>query len=105
VRALVDLLRDMAVDPTCPPAPDNPLRQVILNTHSPDVVRRLYEEEILWVERYDSPRGARAHVRALRDGWRSDDDAIPKELIEEYIQGAPLGLRWSRQLTLFRGDA
>jgi hypothetical protein len=35
---MLDLLRDLVVDPGQPVGPENPLRQVIVNTHSPSVV-------------------------------------------------------------------
>ena len=104
VPALVDHLRDLAVDPSIPPGADNPLRQVVLNTHSPDVVRRLAPSEVLWVERLDTARGARAHVRPVAGGWRGDHDAVRRERVESYIQGAPLGPHWSQQLALFGSE-
>jgi predicted ATPase len=39
IPAMVDLLRRLAVDPQQTPGTDNPLRQVIVNTHSPEFVR------------------------------------------------------------------
>ena len=36
---MVDLVRRLAVDPTELPGPDNPIRQVVVNTHSPFFVR------------------------------------------------------------------
>lgn len=38
LKAMVDLVTDLAVDPGLPPGDDNPFRQVIVNTHSPGVV-------------------------------------------------------------------
>jgi predicted ATPase len=49
--AMVDLLRDLAVDPFVPPGPDNPLRQVILATHSPLFVQLQNREDLLHAER------------------------------------------------------
>ncbi len=38
IAKMLHLLRDIAMDVNCPVGPDNPLRQVIINTHSPLVV-------------------------------------------------------------------
>ena len=46
VPNLTDLLRDYAVDIEEPVAPDNPLRQVTVNTHSPEVVRQFPYNDI-----------------------------------------------------------
>lgn len=39
IEAMVELLRDLAVDPQFPPGEDNPLRQVMVATHSPAFVQ------------------------------------------------------------------
>lgn len=49
IPGLVDMLRDFAVDPSENIASDNPLRQVIVKTHSREVVRHLRPEEIVFV--------------------------------------------------------
>ena len=48
VPNLVDLLRDYAVDVEEPVASDNPLRQVTVNTHSPEVARQFSFDDIVW---------------------------------------------------------
>lgn len=45
--AMVEILRDLAVDPDEAPGTDNPLRQVIANTHSPALVQLLNPDELL----------------------------------------------------------
>lgn len=45
--AMVRLVRDLAVDPNEPPSPDNPFRQVIINTHSPWVVQLCDPDDLL----------------------------------------------------------
>jgi len=47
VPAMVGLLRRMTVDPTIAPGDENPLRQVIVNTHSPEFVRAHDPNELL----------------------------------------------------------
>ena len=47
---LVELLRDYAVDTQETVASDNPLRQIIVNSHSPEVARQLSFSDIVFVE-------------------------------------------------------
>lgn len=47
MQAMVDLLRDLAVDPEQAPGPDNPMRQVILATHSPWFVQLQNRSDLL----------------------------------------------------------
>lgn len=47
VPAMIGLLRRLAVDPFNSPGPDNPLRQVIVNTHSPTFVQGQSPEELV----------------------------------------------------------
>lgn len=41
---MLDLLQDITTDVTEPTGPDNPLRQIIINTHSPSVVSEVPED-------------------------------------------------------------
>ncbi|MGH9764617.1 MAG: AAA family ATPase, partial [Blastocatellia bacterium] len=50
IPAMLRLLRDIAVDPNEPIGPDNPLRQVIINTHSPSVVGEVPQDSLLVAE-------------------------------------------------------
>ena len=45
---IVQLIRDLAVDVEMRPGVDNPLRQVIVNTHSPAVVQLVGDEDLLF---------------------------------------------------------
>lgn len=47
--AMIALLRDIAVDPTEPSGEDNPLRQIIINTHSPSVVAEVPDDSLIVV--------------------------------------------------------
>lgn len=49
--AMIELLRDLAVDPFAAVGTDNPLRQVIINTHSPTVVAEVPDDSLLLAER------------------------------------------------------
>ncbi|GIF14523.1 AAA family ATPase [Actinoplanes teichomyceticus] len=48
--AMLDLIRDLAVDPTAVPDATNPFRQVIVNTHSPGVVQLCNTDDLLLAE-------------------------------------------------------
>lgn len=50
IPAMIRLLQDIATDADEPVGPDNPLRQVIVNTHSPAVVLQVPEETLLVAE-------------------------------------------------------
>lgn len=73
---MVQLIEDLAVDPNEAPADDNSLRQVIVNTHSPGVIKLVSPDTLLvGSERLVHVDGAA--VMALRlDGingtWRTD---------------------------------
>jgi hypothetical protein len=60
--AMVNLLRDLAVDPFKHPDEHNPVRQVIINTHSPGVVQLVNEDDLLFATRGGGPirKGVRA---------------------------------------------
>lgn len=49
IPAMIALLRDIAVDPSEPCDDDNPLRQVIINTHSPQVVSEVPDDSLVLV--------------------------------------------------------
>lgn len=76
VGAMVGLLRDLALDPLEAPGDGNPLRQVLINTHSPLVFNELHNDEVIFVELDDLVVGT-AHGRATRtrvpdSTWRSE---------------------------------
>lgn len=80
LAALAELLRSVAVDPRDPPGPHNPLRQIIINTHSPALVELLPPDAILLAESHltDGPGGRPAHTLRLvapAGTWRATDDA------------------------------
>lgn len=77
VAAMVRLVQDLAVDPDHEPGPDNPLRQVIVNTHSQAIVRLVGEDDLLlastetvWDPGDDSERLALC-LRPMRGSWRA----------------------------------
>lgn len=75
IPAILRLLQDIATDVNSPIGPDNPLRQVIVNTHSPAVVKQVSEDSLLVAELKetvrDDQRFKRACFRWLPDTWRA----------------------------------
>jgi len=62
IAAMVRLLQDLAVDPFETPGPDNPLRQVIVNTHSPRFVASQNRDDLLLAV----PRSVNVQGREVR---------------------------------------
>jgi ABC-type branched-subunit amino acid transport system ATPase component len=92
--ALIRLLRDYAVDPNEPvEAADNPLRQVVLNSHSREVVRQLNADEVLFVEAVKAPNGRHARVRSVdyENVWRPDEDRVSHQYFKDWIGELPRG--------------
>ncbi|MGH2834724.1 MAG: AAA family ATPase [Solirubrobacteraceae bacterium] len=75
IDAMVNLVRDLAVDPNDEPGPNNPLRQVIVNTHSPAVVQLVGEDDLLMASTDTViSEGIERHALKLRpvtNSWRS----------------------------------
>ncbi len=101
IPAMLRLLQDIAVDPTLPVGDDNPLRQVIINTHEPAVVQLIPEASLLLADLTEQMVSASAYTSAdagdhdppqlrsrglvfryLRDTWRSKlSNAHPDHVI------------------------
>lgn len=79
---MVKLLRDIATDPRYAISTDNPLRQVIMNTHSPVVISCLDVDDLIYLDRkqvrQESAVGKVALVRVPEGGWRAkiSDSAV-----------------------------
>lgn len=92
VRATVELLRDFAVDPSRAVDAENPLRQVIINTHSPDVVRQLHADNLLFVDTVDLGLSSASRVAPVEGHWRDTKDVVPLQRLVDFVGGAPLGV-------------
>jgi predicted ATPase len=83
IPAMIRLLEDIAVDPELPVGEDNPLRQVIVNTHSPVVVRNVGKENLVYIKEQNVIRGRNrariALVTVPKTTWRTAvaDQPIP----------------------------
>lgn len=100
VPAILDLLQGLAVDLREASGPDNPLRQVIVNTHSPVVVGLAPEDSIIFAE--SSPTGAHGRdqrmlrLLPLQGTWRAQGDqqpAVPVGKVLELLNALPAALR------------
>lgn len=109
IPAIINLLRDIAVEPTRAVGHDNPLRQVIVNTHSPAVISEVLPDDLVYLENaeYIKPGKTRLHGRvarpkALPGTWRAriaKGEIIPKPRLEAYSR--PLKGLQTKQLELF----
>lgn len=73
---LLNLLADIAVDPMLSPEPGNPLRQVIVNTHSPSIFREAPDDSIIFAKMSEMKDGRGQLCRGsafycLSDTWRA----------------------------------
>ena len=76
ISAILELLRDIAVVTQEPIGPDNPLRQVIVNTHSPAVFQQVPEDSVVFVKAMETMDGERnlfkrAHLCCMSNTWRA----------------------------------
>lgn len=107
VGAMLDLVRGLAVDPFAPLGAENPLRQVIVNTHSLQYLR-LHEDpgEVVFAEPVAVMRdGVRARALTLRPivgSWRAGADASPVswDYVKNYLE-----LLEGQQSPLFRRES
>lgn len=98
VPNLVDLLRDYSVDLDEPVVRDNPLRQVIINSHSPEVARQLYMDEILFVNTAKNRTSQFSVFRPIENTWRdtpSDNGvnspiATNAQALIDFVGGSPI---------------
>lgn len=74
--AMLRLLQDIATDVNEPIGLDNPLRQVIVNTHSPAVVSQVPDESLLVAESKEALQNGQRFKRVcfscLSDTWRTE---------------------------------
>ena len=75
IRDMIDLLRDIVMDTEIPIGDDNPLRQVIINTHSPNVVKLIDDDSLLMAALKESAQNRERYkevvFRCVEKTWRS----------------------------------
>jgi predicted ATPase len=78
IPAILNLLKAIACDPNSEVGDDNPLRQVIINTHSPSVVKLIDPEDLLSAvyeqQVVDGRRVNATDFRWLSETWRAKSD-------------------------------
>ena len=79
IPAILGLLQDIAVDAHAPLGDDNPLRQVIVNTHSPVVFKQVSDDSVVFVKAIEAVgregcRFKRADFLCLSNTWRAKDN-------------------------------
>lgn len=81
IPAMVDLVRGIAVDPEAAPGIDNPLRQVIVNTHNPLFVKlqdkndRLFAREVK-IRDDEGHLASALRLRPERGTWRDPEGSF-----------------------------
>jgi predicted ATPase len=77
IPAMLHLLQEIATDVRIPIGADNPLRQIIVNTHSPSVVKQVPEESLVVARLLDTVRGDQHFKRvcfsSLNGTWRQKE--------------------------------
>lgn len=78
---------------------DNPLRQVVLNSHSPEVARQFSCDDLIFVERAVTSRDGPVSVfRPISEAWRAvlpngkEPQARPmdRQAVADFIGGSPV---------------
>ena len=82
IPAILGLLQEIAVDPFQPVSSDNPLRQVIVNTHSPAVVLLVNEDSLIV-----------SHLKEMRKNGKSFKVATFSWLSGTWRASAELGVK------------
>ena len=102
IPAILKLLQDIATDESLAFGNDNPLRQVIINTHSPLVVREINDDTLLCAEPIpyrDEKNGHRFEgviFKSLSDTWRTKNElppctAVSKATLFSYLNPQNIG--------------
>lgn len=109
IPAILTLLQRMAVDPNEPVGNDNPLKQVVINTHSPSVISALDTADIVMVSSVRHAGINLASFDCIEETWRAKvepeppgqppNTVAPGDMLA-YISAAPSGLALPRVHTL-----
>jgi len=70
VTAILELLKRTVVDPAFAVASDNPLRQIIVNTHAPALVRNVLLDELIICHAYRRDGALLSVFSPLQNTWR-----------------------------------
>lgn len=97
IQAMKELIQDLALDPNEPPGPDNPFRQVIVNTHSPFFVQLVSKDDLLFADTRVTEVGDASRkpvalrLRPIKGGWRAIGHSAPVGMAEliDYLAAPP----------------
>lgn len=96
MEPMINLLRDLAVDPQLEPSDENPMRQIIIASHSPVLVQLLSPGDLLCavptkVRSDDGVICTTLRLRPLRDSWRtgSSEPGVSRGTILAYLTAPP----------------
>ena len=82
IGAMLTLLQDIAVDTSDTVGDDNPLRQVVINTHSPVVVGQVPDDAVVFaIPQEQAVQGTvikGVSFRCLADTWRAKEARMPE---------------------------
>ena len=87
IPKVLEFLQDIAANPKKPVGADNPLRQIIINTHSPIILNQVSADDLLFAElkelERDGLRFKRSCFSCLPDTWRKkafpESDTVSKD--------------------------
>jgi energy-coupling factor transporter ATP-binding protein EcfA2 len=92
IPAMLSLLQDIATDASSQIGTDNPLRQVIVNTHSPTVVAQVPEDSLVMAEAQSVTRNGQTFKKlsfsCLPGSWRAatkEMELISKGALLSYL--------------------
>lgn len=93
---ILNLLRDISVNTDEEVGADNPLRQVIINTHSPEVVKQVPDNSLLIAELKQVSNSDKSYtvlsLSCLPDTWRADipeAEIVQRGRVLEYLNPTP----------------
>ncbi|MBU0550406.1 AAA family ATPase [Myxococcota bacterium] len=89
VAALMSLLYRIAVDPERAVGADNPLRQILISTHSPIVIAQTAGADLLFVDQPPTATRPTARLRHTRGGWRGVEggEVTPAQIARYLVAG------------------
>ncbi|NWB51263.1 AAA family ATPase [Pseudomonas gingeri] len=94
--AMLDLLKELAVDTSQPVGEDNPMRQILIATHSPVLVKLEGRDDLIYadvvkVRGLDGMPASTIRCKSLQDSWRfkSGVESINQGSIVSYLSLPP----------------
>ncbi|MCI0714184.1 MAG: AAA family ATPase [Chloroflexi bacterium] len=95
IPAMLDVLQGIAVDTDDVVDEVNPLRQVIINTHSPAVVQQVPDDSLLLAynveQEIEGHRVSTVQFRGLENTWRKDERPISRGDLLSYLNPVAYG--------------